>query len=584
MSASPNVNNSVYSGAAAPSAPPNTTPVGNPHYGEADDQSVLTAFEPSDQSDADISAALIAHVKGCDIQRGNTERMSAITSAKLLSGLIPGSSEDATGRCLYRTICQLLKQLGPFMDRVTRNNFDLRGEYTRISALRNTLNVAITQAEIASSLPPKAPSDVTFNISLEVGTHDKLEQLEEETPSGQAPFEKAADRKAHIASELEAYVHRRKREFLEEYRLYEAASAVHRQAVERLPQLKAERSSLIVLESYIDSLISYQRAIVTRIVSTLGGDAAGTQPHLVSIQVRLKSKANLHNEEVVDPLTSFHLPGILFLLHTNYCVESLHYYFEALIEAFNFQISADEATNQPAAALSRLVSISNDWQLRGLFEHLTQDLLFTVIAVKSIPVGSLLRSHLITETTQYMRRIQSREVVATGNTPVFDHVQTLTKRWVEDRRLAAHTGVMSATASVSSASPAGASKPARPFQPRRYPYPQPQAAAPGLETAAAAVATAPAASTPRVERVDCSASRFPGEVSKNRNLTHNGYPYWAVKRMSSICSACYPDTGVGIPCKSQAHHYIGQCIRCNFYGHKSTNCLQTHGADGKPLP
>lgn len=195
--------------------------------------------------------------------------------------------------------------------------------------------------------------------------------------------------------------------------------------------------------------------------------------------------------------------------------------------------------------------------------------------MKGVPATAPFRSYLITETTHYMRRLQSREVTSTSRTPVFDHVKTLAARFMSDRHLQAHPGVFGVPALPPAPSPTGA-KPNRPYI---HPYNRKPPAQPQFENAAAALV-----SSTYAPRVDCAGQRFSGEVPVSRNLSHNNVPYMAVARMSGICAECFPDSGTATPCPRFPRHYKGQCMRCHFYGHKVPNCLQTHGADGKPIP
>lgn len=568
------------------------------HSEEFDAQS-LPPFNESTQSAEAIASAIASHVKGynTESQRSASDRTSTISSTKLLSGLASGASEDATGRCLYRNLTLVINQISPLFSVVIQNNFDTRREYDRVCELRVRLSETISSVESEATLTPIVPDTAIFQFRLDVALADKLVELDSSLPIDSTEKGSAKTRQATIDRAMQDLELSMKREQVQAREAYCTAIAAQQNAAARLPLLRAERQSLVIREQFLDSLSSAQRAIITRLNSTLGGDTAATAAHLISIQVKLKGKAILHNQEVVDPLSAFHLPGIMLLLHENYCVESLNYYFDALIEAFNYNMALDEAQLHPDVALSRLVSISNDWHMRGLFERLSQDLLFTCLAVKSVPPTAPFRAFLISETTQYMRRIQSKEIAPTSRTPVFDYVKKLAERFVADQRLQSHPGVATAAATSAAGvaalgSPGGAPKPNRPFRDRR-PFNSNNnnssntTANPSfpvqLENAALA-ATAPATPPRAPTRVDCSGQRFAGEVPMSRNLSNNGFPYMAYGRKSGICPQCFPDSGAAVPCPSAPRHYQGQCSRCSFFGHKTVNCLHTHGADGKPLP
>lgn len=536
---------------------------------------------------ADISNTLAVFGKGYAPKSG--DRQHIINQTKLLAGLSSTASEDATGRCLYHNIMHLVKKLHPVFLSVVDSNFDCCAEQARIVHLRIDLLEAKAQDEYAASLQPYLPSDMAFTHRKDVLTAEKLEELEATIPQESDPV-KIERRRANIAQQISALILMLKTDHLNSIDKYEADLVLQRDAAFRLKTHQAQIAALENLESFVESLSLYQHTIATRLNATLNDSSSAHSANLTSIQVKLKGTASLHNGDVVDPLVNFHLPGLLWLLHHTYVVDSLNHYFDALTEAFSYTMALTEAQNTPDVALARLVSISNDWHMRGLFERLSQDLLFTCLAVKSVPTDAPFRSYLITETTQYMRRLHSGEVTSASRTPVFDYVKTLAARFVSDMRLQSHPGVPASAAMPAQPSPTTGTKPNRPYgRGGQYNRFNPRPAQPQLENAAAAIvpAVAPSASSGPsgyVPRVDCAGQRFSGEVPVSRNLSHNGVPYMAVARLSAICPVCFPDSGTGIPCPQNPRHYRGKCPRCHFYGHKLPNCLQSHSADGKPIP
>jgi hypothetical protein len=82
---------------------------------------------------------------------------------------------------------------------------------------------------------------------------------------------------------------------------------------------------------------------------------------------------------------------------------------------------------------------------------------------------------------------------------------------------------------------------------------------------------------------------YSGEVPKStqpRITVFDGkrsHTYVAVRKKSSICTACYPERGVASaphpkPC------FDHKCKKCGFYGHKEGTCLQTiHAETGESV-
>lgn len=564
----------------------------NHHSGDADNQSFFTVGDPrpfEPRTHEDISEELARYVQGYSLeaQGATSERSTIINTTKLLSGLISGATEEATGRALYRNILLLNKQVGPMFEAVTNNNFDIAAEHRNVREQRSRLLDSISATETLAQVVPLAPDTTSFKYSLELASTRKLTELEEEIPVVTGRPAQLA-RKEAIRERLDAYIRSLKSDFVDKTDAYAIAHQAYQNAQISLPQLRRSKESLVILEKFLDSLAANQRMVVTRVNSALSGDPIANPTHLVSIQLKLRGKATLHNGEILDPLTGFHLPGIIHLLYEHYCVESLNYYFDALIELFNYNMTVTEAQTQPDVAFSRLLTMSNDWRMRGLYERLSHDLLYTCIAVKAIPPSEQLRAHLIRQTTGYMRRLQSQTDTSTSATPVFDFVGDTITNWVQDKRLQDHPGFTTASTPPNTNNNNN-SKPIRtnPYRGRynntNFPA-APPAASTGLESAALATTPAAASAHSPPPRVECGTSRFHGEVAASRNLSHNGQPYVAYKSRSSICAQCFPDSGPANPCARASRHYLGHCTRCNYYGHKLQNCLHTHGADGKPLP
>ena len=576
--------------------------VNNHDIGDADAQSVSTFGDARPTifvSAAEISATLSAHVKGYspESQASTSDRASIINTTKLLANLQPNSTEEDTGRCLYRNLTMLCKQVGPMFVLVTNNNFDLYQELQNICSKRALHNDTVSATEILTRVAPIAPDPTAFQFSLEVALARRTAELDAELSPANPSVKGSANKRANIISErVGAYALELKVGFNDKRTAYEDNFAAYQKAHASLLPLQRETKSFATLETFLQSLSSQQRMIVTRVTNALAGDPTATAVHLASIQLKLKGKATMHNGEVVDPLSSCHLPGIMHLLYDNYCVDTLHYYFDAVMNLFNYTMAIEEARSLPHVGFARLLAISNDWRMRGLYERLTHDLLFTCIAIKGVPPSEPLRAHLIGETTKYMRLLQSRSEPITGDTPVLDHVNRTIVNWIEDKRLQEHPGVAKPTTPAPAPATPSANNNTNPRSNRpygnnnrgRFGSNNPTAVQPtsstGLESAALAATPTAAPRTQPAPRVDCAGQRFQGEVAMSRNLAHNGVPYVAYKSRASICAQCFPDSGTASPCANSFHHYKGHCLRCNYFGHKLANCLHTHGADGKAIP
>lgn len=321
-----------------------------------DDQS-MGEFNTDHKSPAEISASLALAVKGYgkDSQRVN-DRNPIINQTKFLAGLSFPATEDATGRCLYHNLMQLIKKLGASFHLVVNNNFDCTVEQLRIRDVREKLTSAQLQDEAAAARVLHLPSDTVFHFRKDIQIANKKAELKEDFPQMSDQ-----DIDLHVADYLLVL----KSAYVEDHALYEEALELKNDAATRLRSYEKELSNLVTLETFLENLSLYQHSIATRLTTTLNDTSSTTSANLMSIQVKLKGKAVLHNAEVVDPLVNLHLPGLMWLLYTTYVVDSLNYYFDALIEAFSYTMAHDEALTSPDVALARLVGICNDWHMRG---------------------------------------------------------------------------------------------------------------------------------------------------------------------------------------------------------------------------
>ena len=81
---------------------------------------------------------------------------------------------------------------------------------------------------------------------------------------------------------------------------------------------------------------------------------------------------------------------------------------------------------------------------------------------------------------------------------------------------------------------------------------------------------------------------YNGEILKSqgvmtKNKKGKSVPYIAVKKLSSICSNCYPTNGAPNPCTPIMCFGKDPCKRCDYHGHTSSQCKQSHGAGGQPI-
>lgn len=525
---------------------------------------------PLPTSSEEVAADLAVHAQGYS-NSNNSDYSSQITSTNLLSGLAPNPPVDAVARKLYRNTVVLIG-IVPHLPSIVANNFDLRAAFASLNSKRTSVNETIAHLEVEVLNAPIAPNKDIYKMELDLSMAYELERLAD------IYDESYPDRQAVFNRELNKFELTSNAAFIETNKAFVQQNKAHHDNLQRLTTLRSSRTILQQHEQLLKDLSLFMRMIMVRVTAALNSnDPIATPGHLQSIVTKLQEKVILETEEVMDPLGSNHLPGVVRLLYLSYCTSSLHHTFNTLIEAFSFSIPAELAESNPVAAFGTLRALSNEWFEQRFFATLTPDLFFTCIAVKALPSGSALRVHLVSEIINYIRRVQRREVTTSGTTPLLDEIQSTVQNYVAEKRLSAHNGL-----AVTNVVPAASPKPQRHNFPSRYNnnYPQKQPT-PGLEQAALAT-TAPYAAPP--PRIDCGSSKFSCEVAPGSNLSHRSLPYVAVVKKSSICAQCFPDTGNGVPCANAKRHYLGQCARCQHFGHKRDNCLQTVNAAGSVIP
>jgi hypothetical protein len=494
-----------------------------------------------------------------------TASVQLINGTDLLHGIDPvTASEEAIGRKLHRAILHLGAELGTLFTMTVQHCIHLQSHRLQVESLRTEIVRQLLEAERDAAVNPIPLDPAAESAMMDVALYD-FKKDQRNTRSGKLEVDPVLLEDFRIG--LQRNLLDRRQQFMRELQ-------AQQQAQTQLPQLRAAREAHTHMVGVIDALISFHRSIIHRLRESLD---SSSNTAFAAIRMKLRGRVTLPSgTEVHDPMMDSHLSGILTILYDHYVVDSLQVFFDALGELFAFQMTQQESTNSPDVALARLVHVNNDWIQRGLFSRLSQDLLFTCIAVKSVHPSSPFRTHVIRQTTDFMRRVQSGEVTPTGTSPIFDYFQTCTKQFVQDERLR-----LSAAANATPPPPTGGSRtPFKPYNRVSFTNPAPP---PGLEVAAAVTTTS---STPpyRPPGNDASKRTFDTEVLLSAQWVHNSQPYVAVRQLASICATCFPLTGGGSPCPRRSNHFISRCSRCRFYGHKKDNCLQTVSADGAPIP
>jgi hypothetical protein len=341
---------------------------------------------------------------------------------------------DSLGRHLYRALYLLLNQLHPMFLLAIEQNIHFGPMREEIANKRASIVASMDALQLQADEYQVPPPDSGLQAAQRtVRLADKELELQQLYPSPRTSKQKLLVAQHFRDLDLEL-----SRSFVSLNDKYHTSLEAVRRAQARIPSLRLEREAYAAMESVLEHFSNYSRSIALRLYNAVSvpGD-----PHLKSIAAVLMTRAHLFNEEVPDPLSMFHLPGLLHLLALHYNNDTLSSYFEAVIDVFNFHMSPDEAIHDPETAMTRLVYSHNDWSTRGLFQSLSQDILFACLTIKGIPPDAPLRLRLITATTQYMRSLQDGTNRPNSQSPVFDFVLFTIRQYAEDVRLSEHPGL-----------------------------------------------------------------------------------------------------------------------------------------------
>mmetsp|Transcript_12495 Transcript_12495/g.17091 ORF Transcript_12495/g.17091 Transcript_12495/m.17091 type:complete len:159 (+) Transcript_12495:1216-1692(+) len=103
-----------------------------------------------------------------------------------------------------------------------------------------------------------------------------------------------------------------------------------------------------------------------------------------------------------------------------------------------------------------------------------------------------------------------------------------------------------------------------------------------VETAAATSSTTTTVENSNSKLYSGEVVRTTANIMVKDAIKNKEFPYLAVDKLSKICPRCYPEDGnLTNPCERKC--YQNKCVKCGYYGHKMSTCLQSHKISGEKI-
>ena len=472
-----------------------------------------------------------------------------IETMVLLPQMTERDLEDDVGRRLYENVIDMIKSIGEAFESVVEHNFDVdalkRRTVSERAAVEEQLTAVRDDADRILVVPDK--SIFTYRAMLDL---EERQLAIERDPS----LSKTA--KASQLAELDQMIERQAmRAYMTAYDLYERAANAKNLATSEIRKLDAQKDRLTALELVLKAYCDAMRAMVQKIKLALNKFRAVADQLKTNIVVRATGVT------VVNPWDANNLPGIVEILFDRYLKKTFVSFTNSLIEAMSWTMSAQDSVSSPMTGVQQVQKLYSTWERKGMWEELTKDQFWTAILIRGIHPSAPLRLQLLTELTKYMKTLDTAPVGGDAM-PIFSFVTEMIQQDQTNKRFA--------QLDMSGAHPSTAN-PAK----SQWGYGKRAGGGGGGRDISESAAIA------GEEKL------ISGEVFATQNLTYfdtrnkKTFPYIAVRKPSSLCAKCFPDSGAAQPCSPPC--YQVQCRKCGYFGHRQNYCRQATSVSGDEL-
>jgi hypothetical protein len=444
----------------------------------------------------------------------------------------------------------MVKSIGEAFESVVEHNFDVdalkRRTVSERAAVEDQLQALRDDADRILVVPDK--SIFTYRAMLEF--EDRQIAIEHDGDLSKSV-------KASQLAELDQLIERQAmRAYMGAYDLYERAAQLKNSATSDIRKLDAQKERLTALELVLKAYCDAMRVMVQKIKLALNKFRSVADQLKTNIVVRATGVT------IVNPWDANNLPGIVEILFDRYLKKTFVGFTNSLIEAMSWNMSAQDSVSSPMTGVQQVQKLYSTWERKGMWEELTKDQFWTAILIRGIHPSAPLRLQLLTELTKYMKTL---DMAAIGGDamPIFSFVTEMIQQDQTNKRFAQLD---------MSGAPA-----ANPKLPWGY----------GKRGGGASGAGGGGRDTSESAAVVGEEKLISGEVFAAQNITYfdsrnkKTFPYIAVRKPSSVCDKCFPDTGAAQPCSPPC--YQVQCRKCGYFGHRQNYCRQTTSVSGDEL-
>ena len=464
---------------------------------------------------------------------------------RFLVGVPSTSSPEEIGKTLVKEIEEVFTVLGPAFCAVTNNNINMDAARSHSVENMTVLGDRIEELNLIIGTVMITPvwADTEHSITTATMTLKKLYLDTYPDPASRTPAIKDEQKNKLFQASIELQL---------KYNAKVAhndatVAAINKAKSDLVPVNKAHQWEQI-FGVILQILTDCQTSLTNNIKNALN-----TGKH-ESIKTALKGMALLSTTasgrpiQIANPFDNNHLCGIVAILKEKYYSSNFGNFLRSLDDLFSFSMTLFECDNDPQKSINKHIQMASEWERRDLFKQLTPDMLLSASLVASMHAESALRKEVAKELSDFLRRLERDPKLHKSDKPIYEFIINLVATIESNKQL---SGQHSTSAPKQQPQQQQQQQPGR--NPRR-------------DTEQAALAT------------DSNGKLYTAEVFRSQNVVSGvnqhgkSVPYVAVRKQSSICNRCYPESGIASPCRTPPC-YATQCDNCKFFGHVKKNCL-----------
>ena len=488
-------------------------------------------------------------------------------------------ADKAAGVRISRTIDEVLKSIGLEIVVVVRNNFDLDAYKRRVLDQRANFEVELVVNQDLADETLIAPSEKTYDRKVKLAIHAALKEKREKEAVAIAQTSGSTTRSKKFSSDPDDEEEARIREeiqmeydqkFDDEENSYRAKVKAQNEAKKQLKKLIRDKERCTVLENILTGYKDAMIQLVTKVKNAVKNYPA--------IEKLLTTTVVINAVRVNNPLETNSLPGIVASLNIEYRKKTFASFANYLQDLLSWKASEEKSQNAPWECYTEIESIYAEWRENKLFQHMTEDQLFSAAFLHGLDSKTPFRKELIQEVNKFIRnKLMSEEEDENGEPvtvlndkeqmPIFTFIKEYVRIEKQNRGFGKKEGGTSGT--TGSDTKVGVKTTWNGHRSSRDQHKENN-----VEAAASA-----AANTVNEKKL------FANEVLKTQGISCEDmkgkqHAYVAVKKQSQICDKCYPESGAATN-KCSRPCYGVQCNKCGHYGHRAGVCMQgTHALTG----